>query len=119
MTESTQELMNRIESLESRKAELFKELNGSLSIRDLWPDAFKHGAVTTHIRGSHSKGFRFYIKNGIGEEKSFNLNDIPLSLACADHIKKALKSIVNERCGPSKSKKEAEALLKELRDVGK
>ena len=117
MTETTKEIMRKIESLETRKAELFKELDGSLSIRDLWPDAFNHGKVTTHIQGSPSKRFRFYIKNGIGEEKSFNLNDIPLSLACGGNIKKALKSIAS---GPKcKDSKNAEILLKELWKAGK
>lgn len=119
MTETIENLMRKIESLESSKAELFETLNGALSIKDLWPGAFNHGAATTYIRGSHSKGFRFYIKNGIGEEESFDLNDIPLSLACAKHIKTALKEIASVQGSKSKDSVNAEILLSELWKVGK
>jgi hypothetical protein len=114
MTEAVNVLISELEDLEAKRLDLMSEVKASLAILTLWTDAFEHGPVTTRIQGSHSKGFKLYIKNGIGEEKALALPLIPLELACRDHIKRALKSIVNERCGPSESKREAEALLKEL-----
>lgn len=115
MPESPQEMLKDLDALEAKRTDLYSKLKASLAIQELWPEAFSQGTVSTRIQGSHSKGFRLYINNlRLGEEKSFPLSEIPLELACRDHIKKALKAIVNERCGPSNAKKEAEALLKEL-----
>ena len=123
MPESPQEMLKDLDALEAKRTDLYSKLKASLAIQELWPEAFSQGnrvfigkgTVSTRIQGSHSKGFRLYINTlRLGEEKSFPLSEIPLELACRDHIKKALKAIVNERCGPSNAKKEAEALLKEL-----
>lgn len=115
--DSVRVLMTRLQEHDSKRSELMSQLKASLAITELWPQAFKDGPVTCRIQGSHSNGFRLYIKS-FCDEKYFPLFEIPVELACREHIKKALKAIVNERCGKSDAKRQAEALLHKLWEEG-
>jgi hypothetical protein len=118
--DTRERLITKLDDLEKQRSDLFQHLKGSLALQELWPEVFEHGSVITRIAGSHSNGFKFYIQQsgatgGLNEHiKEFELSEIPLELACREHIKSALKSIVNERCGPSDAKKQAEELLQKL-----
>lgn len=59
-----------------------KQLDASMSIQLLWPDAFKHGSCTSYLGGNLNEfdTMHFIIKNGNGETKEFSLIEIP------DHI---------------------------------
>jgi hypothetical protein len=113
VSESIRTLTSQLDDWEIKRQSLFSELKASMAIQELWPDAFEHGPASVRIEGSHINGFKLCIRNFV-EEKSFDLSEIPVELACRPHIKKALKDILNKPCGPSDAKKQAEALLNEL-----
>lgn len=70
-----------LKRLIKKQATLSTEFDESLLIRDLWPDAFKIGRVTTFISGLPSKGFYYTIKRKEdGETKEFKIHDIPKKL---------------------------------------
>ena len=114
---SARTIITRIDELNAKRTDLYGQLKASLAIIELWPQAFSWGPVTLSIQGSHSHGFKLCMCTHV-EVKSFPLSEIPLELACRDNIKKALKAIVNARCGESQSKKDAEALLSEIWKIG-
>jgi len=121
--DTRKQLLKKLEAVEKERTDVFQHLKGSLALQTLWPDVFEFGSVITRIAGSHANGFKFYIQqslqpDSVGEIREFELSEIPLELACRDHIKKALKDIVNARCGKSQSKKDAEALLSEIWKIG-
>ena len=77
------EAVARLAELHTRQGLLLEELNRSLALRDLWPEAFKVGKVSTHVVGNNRHGkktFRLEITRSDGEVREFNLASVPVIL---------------------------------------
>ena len=63
-----------------RRDELYAELDRSIEIGLLWPEAFDNGPVKCHIEGNAYNSFHFVIKRSDGEQRRFNLHGVPFIL---------------------------------------
>lgn len=71
----------QLQRLEEKRQELMKKLKESMAIRDLWPEAFKHGTTMSFLTGNLLKGtIKFRITAGDGTHKDFELKDVPTVL---------------------------------------
>lgn len=66
----------------AKQREPLNQLDKSLTIKSLWPEAFDHGACTSHIQGNVVDPLQslFVIKDGSGTERSFNIKAVPFGL---------------------------------------
>lgn len=60
--------------------ELRLKLERSLLLEDLWPGVFEHGSAKSQTVGNPYSGFVFTITAGNGEQRKFDLLDIPKDL---------------------------------------
>jgi hypothetical protein len=76
------ETLDKSRTLTKKRESLQQELDLSLSLMELWPEAFSHGSAFGRMSGSiHSPAeFWFIIKNGVGAERSFPFWKIPIAL---------------------------------------
>lgn len=74
---SIRETMERLKELEKQRAKLIAELDCSLALRELWPDAFDKGRVHSHVEGSMQKPstLRLVVKKEDGERREWGLWD--------------------------------------------
>jgi hypothetical protein len=80
MDAKRQEVLDNLKSLWKKRDELQGELQRSLAIQELWPEAFEHGRVFSHVEGNPGSGFFLTIKRGDGEERKFNIKEVPTIL---------------------------------------
>jgi hypothetical protein len=82
MNKKARELMDQLDQKYIELDKTRKQLDASLTIQMLWPDAFKHGKCTSYLQGNlfKAESMRFVIKDGNGGTKEFELIDIPNSL---------------------------------------
>ena len=67
-----------LQRLEEKRQELMKKLKESMAIRDLWPEAFRHGTTMSSLTGNLLSGaVKFRITAGDGMHKDFELKDVP------------------------------------------
>jgi len=69
------ELLNKIDDLEDRKHETRKALDRSLAIQMLWPEV--EWPATSRVRGNPYKGYIFTITCNTGEQREFDILDVP------------------------------------------
>jgi len=72
--------LERIETLEARAAELRSELKRSLMIKEIWPEAFKQGSVTTQATGNPHSVITWTITAGNGDLHEMDLANVPVEL---------------------------------------
>jgi hypothetical protein len=72
-----QEAFAKVRALMTKKDELIGRLERSLAIAEIWPEAFDHGAANGYIMGAPATGFKFIVKAGDGEEREWELNEVP------------------------------------------
>ena len=79
MNKKARELMDQLDEKYVELDKTRKQLDASLTIQMLWPNAFKHGKCTSFLSGNLFKmeSMRFVIKDGNGGTKEFELTDIP------------------------------------------
>lgn len=92
-----QEKLEQLKILEAKKADLLHQLECSLAIQSLWPEAFACGSVSTNLSGnnldlfntnSHHKFMRekalrnitFIVKRSDGERRTWTLDQVPYIL---------------------------------------
>lgn len=79
MNEKREKLIASLKEKAKRQQELIRELEGSIRIRDLWPEAFNTGGCKEMIYGGPASGYRFRITQN-GEEKmcrEWPLSEVP------------------------------------------
>ncbi|MCH7759837.1 hypothetical protein IIA15_00325 [candidate division TA06 bacterium] len=72
------ELIQKLRKAEEKGAKLLEELERSLAIEELWPDAFKHGSVKSHLEWNN-QDVMLVIRNS-EETRSFHVKDVPFIL---------------------------------------
>jgi len=85
------EMMDNLKAKCKERDETLEQLCRSISIKQLWvdnPDIT--WPVHSHIAGSPSKGFHFYVRDDAGKKAVFELNEIPEALRKSPHIKVGL-----------------------------
>ena len=74
-----QEKMAEIKKLRQQQDLLHIQLEHSLALQELWPEAFAHGPIKVRFEGGQTH-FRMVIIDGNGTEKTFQLTDVPTIL---------------------------------------
>ena len=59
---------------------LYKELDRSLALQELWPDVFMCGPVMPRVDGSFHRGFKYTLTRDDGVSRTFKLLDVPHAL---------------------------------------
>jgi hypothetical protein len=78
---SIAELQKKIADGEARQVALVGELERSLAIRSLWPDAFKGGSRVAHgWRATHNTIVAEFTRQSDGERRQFTLGELPSCL---------------------------------------
>ncbi|MCK5608939.1 hypothetical protein KAR91_44105 [Candidatus Pacearchaeota archaeon] len=86
----TDALMDKIDKLSAERDATFRKLRRSLAIESLWSNPT--WPVRSYIAGSHSKGFKFYIKDSNKEIRIFDINEIPGILKGGNHQTEVIKN---------------------------
>ena len=77
------EKFKKIKELEAEKDKLFEELERSVAIKMMWPEAFRGGCVKARMEGSHHshpRNMKFIITNGEGVIREFPITEVPAVL---------------------------------------
>ena len=78
------ELSDKLQKAHQEKGELLRELDASLAIQALWPEAFDKGKVVGCLSGDARREdldkLALLLKNAAGESKTFKLDEVPYSL---------------------------------------
>lgn len=72
-----------IKKLEKKKDKLLEELERSVAIKMMWPEAFDRGSVRARIEGNqhgHPSNTKFLITNGEGICREFPITEVPAVL---------------------------------------
>jgi hypothetical protein len=80
--------LDELKALNKRRDALMAELDRSLAIRDIWPEAFTHGACSSswvgRPTGRDIHGIRYDLRlaiiDGAGHEREFPQSDVPAVL---------------------------------------
>jgi len=78
-----EQVLKAIEELEEKQkqsARTLEKLKRSLQIKALWPEAFEHGSVTSHVQGNPRRALIFTIIRGDESSRQFPLTDVPPEL---------------------------------------
>lgn len=67
----------KIKALMTERDLMVGKLERSLAIAEIWPEAFDHGKANGWIQGSPSQGFKYYVTNGKGETREWELDEVP------------------------------------------
>lgn len=77
------ELMTKLDSLYEDRRQLHHDLHKSLTIQELWPDAFVHGRCSSQVKGNlrnKDLPLTFILKLGNGEKRYLPLEEVPTIL---------------------------------------
>lgn len=79
MNSEIDQKMQKIKELHKKKSDLFDKLERSLAMQKIWPEAFDHGSIKSHVEGSlnYPKEIKLVIVNGTGERREILLKDAP------------------------------------------
>jgi len=93
------ELMKKIKTLEEESGRLVVELERSLLIRGLWPEAFSRGSVTSNVTGNphHPHILTFTITQPGGGSRSYDLAAVPVELWSAQVLADLAKPGANPK----------------------
>lgn len=81
MSKEIELLLGKLKDAHIKSAELTEELEKSLAIKELWPDAFKHGEVTSTLLGKSGKdNDQFVVISNLKESITCSLKDFPYLL---------------------------------------
>jgi hypothetical protein len=72
--------IEELEEAQKQQTRTLQKLKRSLQIKALWPAAFDHGSVTTHVQGNPRRALIFTIIRGDESQRQFPLTDVPLAL---------------------------------------
>jgi hypothetical protein len=78
--------MAEIKRLRREQIKLTDELEVSLALQELWPEVFNHGSCKVRFEGGRI-AHRMVLVQGNGEEKAFQLEDVPTILWYKDLMK--------------------------------
>ena len=76
-------VLKAIEELEEKQkqsAKTLEKLKRSLQIKALWPEAFEHGSVTSHVQGNPRRALTFTIIRGDESLRRWELSEVPPEL---------------------------------------
>ena len=76
-------VLKAIEELEAKQkqsAATLEKLKRSLQIKALWPEAFEHGSVTSHVQGNPRRVLTFTIIRGDESLRRWELSEVPPEL---------------------------------------
>jgi hypothetical protein len=80
MKKAIAEKLAHLDNLNVQRDALYKDLNRSLAIQELWPDAFEHGACTSYVVGNPRSEMTFVLTLGNKETRKLPLQDVPVIL---------------------------------------
>lgn len=91
------EALDRLNEMVEERSVLHSDLDKSLNIQMLWPEAFDHGSVISFLCGNYGAGpMQLTIeKKETKEYRKFNLDDVPMAILM-DHIPKMLDEATSE-----------------------
>lgn len=87
-----QELHKKLLGLGKDRDKLMQDLDKSLAVQELWPNAFRNGNPTSRVRGNPRKSLRFNITFPDGTTDSMPLEDLPIIL-WPESVKADLKGL--------------------------
>lgn len=72
--------IEEIETKQKQSARTLEKLKRSLQIKALWPEAFEHGSVTSHVQGNPRRVLTFTIIRGDESLRRWELSEVPPEL---------------------------------------
>ena len=106
MDKNKQDILDNLDGLYAKRDKLHDQLKRSMTIQDLWPDAFKYGKCKSFARGkcdpwimrcqqtAHRKNafkeLKIVFQSGLGAEKEFTVEEVPF-MALPPDVQRAWK----------------------------